>query len=51
MIKPKKGFNWARWIFIIIALFIICLLIWMFVALSDNAIDHAENVAHVFLKG
>ena len=39
MPTPRKGFRWAWWVYTLIAIFIVCLLIWMFIALSDDAVD------------
>ena len=39
--RPKKIWQKSMfWLFTIVGLFIICLLIWMFVALSDNEMDN-----------
>lgn len=47
--NPKPRGPWTRWmfwLFIIVGLFVVCLLIWMFVAMSDNDIDRQiENEA------
>ena len=35
--------KWMWWVYTVVGLFIVCLLIWMFVALSKHQIDVAQE--------
>ena len=40
--------GWIRWLYLIVGCFIVCLLIWMFMALSKHQIKQEEYENEVF---
>ena len=42
--QRRRGLKWMWWLFVVVGLFIVCLLIWMFMAINeDDAKYHPEN--------
>lgn len=41
--QPDKKRNWMWWLFVVVGLFIVCLLIWLFTAVSSDDAKQQEQ--------